>query len=282
MVILMKNLKKMTAALLIALSLLLGAGVIVNPLMGEAATVRKVSKGKKKKRNKRYFTKTGFDWDNHYLEVGKKEDLTAYVKGTAGLSRKNRAKLIRWKSFNTSILRINRYGIAKAKKAGKARIRIRMKTRKGWKTVVKTIRVFDSRKVSFTVSLSLNRGNSCAGKVRKSYNEVFDMVSIRVKNSSKKPVTLQKDLLVCGPECSYVQAKDRYGTDVWMHCDVASSLVIPAGKTQTVVYRTEGALSYLKEDLKNENTSLVVTFSSEGARKTLRYELPKGTRTISR
>ena len=263
---------------MIAGALLLGTATVSQPVITSAASVRKVS-GKK---SKRYLKRPGFDWDNHYLEAGKKEDLTVYVKGTAGLSRKNRAKLIRWKSFNTSILRINRYGIAKAKKAGKARIRIRMKTRKGWKTVVKTIRVFDSRKVSFTVSLSLNRENPYAGKVRKSYNEVFDMVSIRVKNSSKKPVTLQKDLLVCGPECSYVQAKDRYGTDVWMHCDDASSLVIPAGKTQTVVYQTEGALSYLKEDLKNGNTSLVVTFSSEGAQKTLRYELPKGTLKISR
>lgn len=270
--------RKILAAVMIAGALLLGAATVSQPVVTSAASVRKVS-GKK---SKRYLKRPGFDWDNHYLEAGKKEDLTVYVKGTAGLSRKNRAKLIRWKSFNTSILRINRYGIAKAKKAGKARIRIRMKTRKGWKTVVKTIRVFDSRKVSFTVSLSLNRGNSCAGKVRKSYNEVFDMVSIRVKNSSKKPVTLQKDLLVCGPECSYVQAKDRYGTDVWMHCDNASSLVIPAGKTQTVVYRTQGALSYLKELQNKDNTCLVCGFSSEGTKREFRYELPSGKLTITR
>ncbi len=263
---------------MIAGALLVGAGTVSQPVVTSAASVRKVS-GKK---SKRYLKRPGFDWDNHYLEVGKKEDLTAYVKGTAGLSRKNRAKLIRWKSFNTSILRINRYGIAKAKKAGKARIRCRMKTKKGWKTVVKTIRVFDSRTVSFTVSLSLNRGNSSAGKVRTSYNEVFDMVSIRVKNSSKKPVTLQKDLLVCGPECSFVQAKDRYGTDVWMHCDNASSLVIPAGKTQTVVYRTQGALSYLKELQNKDNTCLVCGFSSEGTKREFRYELPSGKLTITR
>ena len=263
---------------MIAGALLLGAATVSQPVVTSAASVRKVS-GKK---SKRYLKRLGFDWDNHYLEAGKKEDLTAYVKGTAGLSRKNRAKLIRWKSFNTSILRINRYGIAKAKKAGKARIRCRMKTRKGWKTVVKTIRVFDSRTVSFTVSLSLNRGNSSAGKVRTSYNEVFDMVSIRVKNSSKKPVTLQKDLLVCGPECSFVQAKDRYGTDVWMHCDNASSLVIPAGKTQTVVYRTQGALSYLKELQNKDNTCLVCGFSSEGTKREFRYELPSGKLTITR
>ena len=263
---------------MIAGALLVGAGTVSQPVVTSAASVRKVS-GKK---SKRYLKRPGFDWDNHYLEAGKKEDLTAYVKGTAGLSRKNRAKLIRWKSFNTSILRINRYGIAKAKKAGKARIRCRMKTKKGWKTVVKTIRVFDSRTVSFTVSLSLNRGNSSAGKVRTSYNEVFDMVSICVKNSSKKPVTLQKDLLVCGPECSFVQAKDRYGTDVWMHCDNASSLVIPAGKTQTVVYRTQGALSYLKELQNKDNTCLVCGFSSEGTKREFRYELPSGKLTITR
>lgn len=270
--------RKILAAVMIAGALLVGAGTVSQPVVTSAASVRKVS-GKK---SKRYLKRLGFDWDNHYLEAGKKEDLTAYVKGTAGLSRKNRAKLIRWKSFNTSILRINRYGIAKAKKAGKARIRCRMKTKKGWKTVVKTIRVFDSRTVSFTVSLSLNRGNSSAGKVRTSYNEVFDMVSIRVKNSSKKPVTLQKDLLVCGPECSFVQAKDRYGTDVWMHCDNASSLVIPAGKTQTVVYRTQGALSYLKELQNKDNTCLVCGFSSEGTKREFRYELPSGKLTITR
>ena len=108
------------------------------------------------------------------------------------------------------------------------------------------------------------------------------MVSIRVKNSSKKTVTLQKDLLVCGPECSYVKAKDRYGTDVWMHCDDASSLVIPAGKTQTVVYRTGGALSYVNEDLRNYNTSLILSFSSDGGKKELRYEMPNGKITITR
>ena len=273
---------KILAALMIAGVLLLGNASLVKPLQTEAASVHRSAGRNRGRKGKRYFTRPGFDWDNHYLQVGKKEDLTAYVKGTAGLSRKVRAKLIRWRSSRPSVISINRYGIAKAKKAGRARIRCRLKTRRGWKTVRKTIRVFDSRKVTFSISLVLDRGNPYAGKVRKSYNEVFDMVMIRVRNTSRKSVTLKKALLVCGPECSYVQAKDRYGTDVWMHCEKGSSLTIPAGKTQTVIYRTEGALSYLKEDLRNNNTYLVVTFFSDGARKTLCYELPAGKLKITR
>ena len=278
----MKTLRKMAAFLVIAMILLMGADISIHPMVSEAATVRKVSKKTKKKRSKRYFIRTGFDWDNHYLQVGKKEDLSKYLKGTAGLSRKTRARLIRWKSSKPSVISINRYGIARAKKAGKARIRIRMKTKRGWKTISKTIQAFDSRKVSFTVSLSLSEGNRYAGKVQKSYNVVFDTVTIRVKNSSSKPVTFARDLLVCGPECSYVQAKDRYGVDVWMYREKGSSLNIPSGKTQSVVYKTEGALSYLMEDQKNNNTSLVCVFTSDGVKKNLRYEMPIGKTTVSR
>ncbi len=278
----MKNLKKLMIALMIILVLTLSTGTIAGPVITEAASVSKTSKKPKKKQSKQYFTRTGFEWDNHYLEAGKKEDLSKYVKGTAGLSRKIRAKLIRWKSLKPSVISINRYGVAKAKKAGKARIRCRMKTRRGWKTVTKTIRVFDSRKVAFSVALSLTEGNRYAGKVKNSYNVVFDSVTVRIRNKGSKPVTLKKDLLVCGPEYSYVQAKDRYGVDVWMHCGDTSSLTIPAGKTQTVVYRTEGALSYVNEDLRNYNTSLIISFLSDGVKKELRYEMPKGKITITR
>ena len=278
----MRKMKRMTkkifAVLAIAGVLLLGSSMIRPPVVSEAASVRRISK----KKSKRFFKRPGFDWDNHYLEAGKREDLTRYVKGAAGLSRRSRAKLIRWKSMKPSVISINRYGIAKAKKAGKARIRIRLKTKRGWKTIFKTIRVFDSRKISFSVSIALNRGNPYIGKVKKSYNEVFDTVWIRVKNRGRKPVTLKKDLLVCGPESSYVQAKDRYGTDVWMHCDDGSSPVIPAGRTKTVSYRTEGALSFLKEDQKNNNTCLVCVFTSDGSKKELRYELPSGKMTVTR
>lgn len=276
----MKSMKirKILTLVMITGALLLGAGMISRPLVSEAARIHR-SSGKK---SKRYLKKPGFDWDNHYLQAGKKEDLSKYVRGAAGLSRKRRAKLIRWKSFKPSVISINKYGLAKAKKAGKARIRCRMKTRKGWKTVVKTLRVFDSRKVSFTVSLALNRGNPYISKVQKSYNIVFDMVTIRVRNSSKKPVTLKKDLLVLEPEGSYVQTKNRYGTDVWMHCEDASSLVIPAGKTRNVVYSTEGALSYLKENQRNNNTCLVGVFTSNGSKKEFRYELPAGKLTITK
>lgn len=272
------KIRKILTLVMITGALLLGAGMISRPLVSEAARIHR-SSGKK---SKRYLKKPGFDWDNHYLQAGKKEDLSKYVRGAAGLSRKRRAKLIRWKSFKPSVISINKYGLAKAKKAGKARIRCRMKTRKGWKTVVKTLRVFDSRKVSFTVSLALNRGNPYISKVQKSYNIVFDMVTIRVRNSSKKPVTLKKDLLVLEPEGSYVQTKNRYGTDVWMHCEDASSLVIPAGKTRNVVYSTEGALSYLKENQRNNNTCLVGVFTSNGSKKEFRYELPAGKLTITK
>lgn len=274
-----KNLKRMAAVLMIAMVLLLGAEAIVHPIVTEAATVHKESK---KKRRKQYFTRPGFDWDNHYLQVGKKEDLSRYVKGTAGLSRKARARLIRWKSSKPSVISINRYGIAKAKKAGKARIRIRLKTKKGWKTISKTIQAFDSRKVTFALSLSLTEGNRYAGKVKNSYNVVFDTVAVRISNNGSKPVTLKKDLLVCGPECSYVEAKDRYGVDVWMHSDDNSSLVIPAGNIRTVVYRTQGALSYVNEDLRNNNTFLILPFSDDGGQKELRYEMPMGKITIIR
>ena len=278
----MKNPKKLMAVLMIAFTLLLGTDAFFHPIVTEAAAIRKESGKTKKKRSKKYFTRTGFDWDNHFLQVGKKEDLSRYVKGTTGLSKKTKARLIRWKSSKPSVININRYGIAKAKKAGKARIRIRLKTKRGWKTILKTIQAFDSRKVDFAVSLSLDEGNPYAGKVKKSYNVVFDTVTIRIKNSSGKPVTFARDLLVCGPECSYVQAKDRYGVDVWMHCVEGLPLVIPSGKTQTVVYKTEGALSHLTEDQKNNNTSLVCVFTSEGVNKTLRHELPTGKTTISR
>ena len=264
---------------MISLSLFLGAGMVTGPVQVEAASAHKLSK---KKRNKRYFTRAGFDFDNHYLQAGKKEDLSRYVRGTAGLSKKARAKLIKWKSFKPSVISISRYGVAKAKKAGKARIRIRLKTRRGWKTISKTMRVFDSRKVSFSVSLSLREGNRYAGKVKKSYNEVFDTVSIRIRNKSGKPVSLKKDLLVFEPECSYVQAKDRYGVDVWMHSEKGSSLTIPSGKIRTVTYRTEGALSYLKEEQKTNNTCLICVFTSDRAKKEFRYEMPSGKITITR
>lgn len=84
-----RTLKVMAAALVISLCLFVGAGIVTGPVGAVAASVRRVSK---KKRSKRYFTRTGFDWDNHYLQAGKKEDLSRLffaesVKAASGTFR---------------------------------------------------------------------------------------------------------------------------------------------------------------------------------------------------
>ena len=139
--------RKAFCGLLLLGIIVFGAGYIISPLTAQAAskkTTRKAVSGKKKE--KRYFKHAGFEWDNRYMEVGKRIDLSSFVKGTTGLSKKARARLIKWKSYNTDILSINRYGIAKPKKAGTCQIRCRMKTKNGWKKVSKTIKVFDSQR----------------------------------------------------------------------------------------------------------------------------------------
>ncbi|MBQ6392456.1 MAG: hypothetical protein IJH60_03005 [Eubacterium sp.] len=274
--------RKILCCLLLTGSILFGACTFVRPPVVNAAFHKTVKKTSQRKKEKKYFTHAGFEWDNRYLETGKKIDLTGFVKGTTGLSKKTRAKLIKWKSCNPAVMTINRYGIAKPKKAGTCRIRCRMKTKRGWKKVSKTIKVFDSRNVSFRVTFSLRDGNRYAGKIKKSYNEVFDTVTIQVTNSGKKPVVLSKDLLLCEPKGSYVPTQDRYGVDVWMHCMDDSVLTVSPGEKKSVVYRTDGVLSYLKEDQKNNNTYCICTFTSEGTRKDLRYEVPTGKMTITR
>ena len=275
--------RKAFCSLLLLGIIVFGAGYIISPLTAQAAskkTTRKAVSGKKKE--KRYFKHAGFEWDNRYMEVGKRIDLSSFVKGTTGLSKKARARLIKWKSYNTNILSINRYGIAKPKKAGTCRIRCRMKTKNGWKKVSKTINVFDSQRISFRVSFSLQDGNRYAGKIKTSYNEVFDTVTIQVANKEKKPVILSRDLLLCDPQGSYVPNKDRYGVDVWMHSTDVSALTISPGEAKTIVYRTEGALSHLIEDQKNNNTYCICSFSYNGARMDLRYEVPTGKMMITR
>ena len=252
----------------------------VQAISSKQRSVRK--RTKKKRRRKKYFTRPGFEWDNRYLEVGKRVDLSRFVKGTTNLSKKNRARIIRWKSMNPSIMRINRYGVTKPRKEGQCRIRIKLKTRKGWKKIFKVIRIFDSRKVSFAVSLTLSKDNRFASKVAKSYNCVFDTISIRVANKSKKTVYLQKDILLCEPECSYVPNKDRKGVDVWMHSKNSDDLKVPAGKIKTFVYSTEGAVSYLKEDQKLANTYFICPFISGGVKRDFRYEMPTRRYQITR
>ena len=274
--------RKLLCCLLFTGSILFGACTVIRPLPVSAASHKTVGKAAHRKKGKKYLTHAGFEWDNRYLEAGKKIDLTGFVKGTTGLSKKTRAKLIKWRSCNPAVMTINRYGIAKPKKAGTCRVRCRMKTKRGWKKVSKTIKVFDSRKVSFRIAFSLSDGNRYAGKIKNSYNEVFDTVTVQVANSGKKPVVLSKDLLLCEPEGSFVSPEDRYGVDVWMHCTDDSVLTISPGEQKSVVYRTNGALSYLKEDQKNNNTYCICTFTSDGTRKDLRYEVPTGKMTITR
>ena len=114
---------------------------------------------------------------------------------------------------------------------------------------------------------------------------LFDLTNKDIENLIKIKslnVSFSKELLVCSPECSYVAPKDRAGVDVKMHCNDSSLLTVAPGKTSTIVYRTEGALSHLKENQKNNNTYIICHFKNDGGKKDLRYEMPTGRLMITK
>lgn len=122
----------------------------------------------------------------------------SYVK----TSNTVRAKYYRWYSSNTSVLKINKYGIGTAKAVGKSTVYCKYMTSTGkWKkTETAVVKVVDGGNVDFSYSLSTNEipFNQGTYKVwnyqkRDFYDETlpkFNTLTIKVKNNSSKSIRL--------------------------------------------------------------------------------------------
>lgn len=92
------------------------------------------------------------------METGKTYDLAnfQYASSLKAADKSNLAKLVKWESSDSSVISVDKYGDAKAKKAGSARITCKAKVnntgnkKKDWKSKTVTIEVVDPIGVEVT------------------------------------------------------------------------------------------------------------------------------------
>ncbi len=134
------------------------------------------------------------DLFEHFTNCG-----DSYVK----TSNVVRAKYYRWYSSNTSVLKINRYGIGTAKAVGKSTVYCKYMTSTGkWKkTETAVVKVVDGGNVDFSYSLGLEESpfNQKTYKVwdfykHDTYDESlpkFNTITLKIQNNSSKAITIR-------------------------------------------------------------------------------------------
>lgn len=218
-------------------------GVIKAKKKGKATIIAKVGKKKlrckvtvkkkpaKKKSSKKTSTsvKKQLPADSWYVNFGFSDEigvnktfdlfreLTAGGEDLANTSYSIRSKYFKWYSSNTSVLKINQYGIATGKSKGKSKVYCKYMTRSGkWvntKSATITVKDVGDVKISYTTSSSTGDKN------------LFDTVTCTVKNNSSSAIEFNRRI--------YVE------TGSWYHFKNSTDkrVRLNPGESATIVYK---------------------------------------------
>lgn len=179
------------------------------------------------------------DLFEHFTNCG-----DSYVKTSNAV----RAKYYRWYSSNTSVLRINKYGIGTAKAVGKSTVYCKYMTSTGkWKkTETAVVKVVDGGNIDFSYSLSLEESpfNQKTYKVwdfykHDTYDESlpkFNTITLKIQNNSSKAITIRG----LGVDTSTSQP-----TSVDFNTSDKTKAVIPAYCTKEIKYFSYSAFGSL-------------------------------------
>lgn len=164
------------------------------------------------------------------MKVGEKVDLINYnsdynVNKKYRISNNVRAKYFKWYVKNKSIVSVNKYGIAVAKKVGSTKVSCRYMTEDGtWrmsKSATVVVKDVGDVKISYTTSSSTGDKNK------------FDTITCTVKNNSGSTIEFDR----------HVYVDDGTG---WMLTSETDKLVpLNSGEPTVVVYKITAAWSTL-------------------------------------
>lgn len=175
------------------------------------------------------------------MKVGEKVDLINYnsdynVNKKYKISNNVRAKYFKWYVKDTSILTVNKYGIATAKKVGSTKVSCRYMTEDGiWrmsKTATAIVKEVGNVKISYTTSSSTGDKNT------------FDTITCTVKNNSDSAIEMNRRIYVSnGIDYTFCNEKDK-------------RITILSGETKVISYHIAYYFNTLFSELVPCSTSL--------------------------
>ncbi|MCI5944186.1 MAG: Ig-like domain-containing protein [Eubacterium sp.] len=191
--------------------------------------LRVLKKAKQVRTNSKYlgyplwnsYHKNEWSWGTT-LEAGKKYDLLSQSKGyMANMTKKDRARLMKWKSSNSKIISVDKYGYAKVKKEGVCKITCKAKVNVNqWKSKTIKINTVDLRGITFKIQGGFDLGvvdgtwdnfMSVLYDMKENADEnhlpLYNQVSVQVTNRSSVPVTLESKIRVT--DLYYVEYNEK-------------------------------------------------------------------------
>ena len=164
------------------------------------------------------------------VPVGKKVDLLHYLRvadnTVSTVSNTVKAKYYKWHTSNSSVLSINKYGMATGKKAGTAKVYLKCLTKSGtWLTTrTVTVKVKNIGNVSFSFSYGLNR-DWLKDSSKQYSSDRYNYVTCKVTNNSDKEISLLYSLATYDVSWNYFETVD------------GKNVSVPANTTKTVVFK---------------------------------------------
>ena len=169
------------------------------------------------------------------MALGKSVDLFKYLyvagKEIATPSDTVKTGCYKWFSSDSSVISVNKYGVATAYKAGKAKIYFKRMDKQGnWiSSKTHTIEVINSGDVSFTFDFgtdnnALNYKPVYPSRITGEYYPNYNYVNITVTNNSDVAITMDEDLSIY-----------NWGWSIW-YTQNRQPVIIPAKTTMVVKY----------------------------------------------
>lgn len=202
------------------------------------------------------------------LAVGKTVNLFDYVYYAARPiktpSNEVKAKCYKWFSSDSSVVSIDKYGVATPKKEGKVKIYFKYLDRSGeWReSNTRTINVVNAGDVSYTVFYGLNRDWLDMNPEYLKYNidrynspDAFNYLNVRITNNSSSDITVLGRMIKY--ETGYV---NYYTID-------RKDVVVKAGETKTIFYKNPGD----GVGLFNKTSKICINYKLNGKAYTITY-----------
>ncbi len=172
------------------------------------------------------------------MAQGKQMDLFSYVwcagKAIQTPSNTIKANYYKWYSSNPSVISIDMYGVATAKKLGKSKLYMKYRMKNGeWKTSnTISVEVIDVGNVSLSYTFGHNatwaaNAKKKIARVTQIDDTAVNYVTVTVTNNSDKAIVMKKNLsLYCYMWIEY-QAVDN------------QDVTVLSGETKTITYKNE-------------------------------------------
>ena len=205
---------------------------------------KKTSKKKTKVTNKKKTTSNVKKQLSYYagalafpgaLKIGEDFDVINYnsdysINKNCKISNNVRAKFFKWYVKDTSILTINKYGIASGKKTGSTKVSCRYMTKDGSWKVTKTVTVkvvaADDFKLTYSISLDAEKAKNAKYHIwNTEKKKLFNTINVNVTNTSDRSIKLANIV------------EFRIGSNSFIFSSNGNTEFL-AGESKTIIYQS--------------------------------------------